>query len=64
LLTPAQWEKERLRKPHKAYDLKVDAEELVEKAEEIRKKLKELADQHRKMRKAEEKRGAPEAMYV
>jgi len=44
--------------------LEVDTEELLEKAEAIKKKLEELADQHGKMRKADEKRGAPEAMYV
>ena len=48
----------------RVHDLEVDMKELLEKAEEIRKKLKELADQHRKMRKAEEKRGAPVAMCV
>jgi len=45
-------------------DPEVDTKELLKKAEEIKKKLKELVDQHRKMRKAEEKRGAPEAMCV
>jgi len=49
---------------NRVYDLEVDTKELLEKAEELKKKLKELVDQHRKMRKAEEKRGAPEAMYV
>jgi uncharacterized protein len=49
---------------NKVYGLEVDTKELLEKAEEIKKKLKELADRHRKMRKAEEKRGAPEEMYV
>lgn len=49
---------------NRVYDPEVDTKELLEKAEEIKKKLKELADQHRKMRKAEGKRGALEAVYV
>ena len=49
---------------NRVYDLEVDTKEPLKKAEEIKKKLKEFADQHRKLRKAEEKRGAPEAMYV
>ena len=48
----------------RVHDLEVDTEEPLEKTEEIRKKLEELVDLHRKMRKAEEKRGAPEAIYV
>jgi len=49
---------------NRVHGLEVDTKELLEKAEEIKKKLKEWADEHPKMRKAEEKRGAPEAMYV
>jgi predicted ATP-grasp superfamily ATP-dependent carboligase len=46
------------------YGLKVDTKELLNKAEEIKKKLKEVAQRHRRMRKAEEKRGVPEKIYV
>lgn len=46
------------------YDLKVETEPLLKKAEEIKQKLKEVAKRHRRMRKAEEKRGVPENIYV
>lgn len=46
------------------YDLKVNTKELLSKAEEIKQKLKEVAERHRRMRKAEEKRGIPEKIYV
>ena len=46
------------------YGLKVDTKELLNKAEEIKQKLKEMAQRHQRMRKAEEKRGVPEKIYV
>ena len=46
------------------YDLNVDTNELLSKAEDIRQRLKEVAKRHQKMRKAEEKRGLPESIYV
>ena len=49
---------------NRIYHLEVDTKKLLEKVEEIKRKLKELVDQHRKMRKAEAKRGVPEAMYI
>ncbi|MFP3985275.1 MAG: proteasome assembly chaperone family protein [Candidatus Bathyarchaeia archaeon] len=46
------------------YDLNVDTKQLLDKAEEIKQRLKEVAQRHQKMRKAEEKRGVPERFYV
>lgn len=46
------------------YGLEVDTKELLNKAEEIKQKLKEVAQRHQRMRKAEEKRGIPEKIYV
>lgn len=49
---------------NKVYDLKISTTELLKEASEIRGKLREIAERHRKMRRAEEKRGIPERMYV
>ncbi|MBE0512534.1 proteasome assembly chaperone family protein [Candidatus Bathyarchaeota archaeon] len=46
------------------YDLHVDTENLLKEAEKIKQKLKEVAEHHRRMRKAEERRGVPESSYV
>ncbi len=46
------------------YGLKVDTKELFTRAEEIKQNLKEVADSHKKMRQAEEKRGVPERVYI
>jgi uncharacterized protein len=46
------------------YDLNVDTKELLSRAEEIKKQLKEVAKGHQRMRKAEERSGKPEGMYV
>ncbi len=46
------------------YDLDVDREELLNKAEKIKQRLKSVARRHQKMRQAEEKRGIPENIYV
>jgi len=46
------------------YNLKVGTEELSKKAEEIKQKLKEVAEQHQAMRKAEEVRGLPDRVYI
>lgn len=48
----------------RVYDLKIDAGELLRKTGEIRQKLKEVADRHQKLRKAEEKSGLPDNIYV
>lgn len=53
-----------IRALNKVYNLKVDTTDLLKKASEIKEKLREIAERHRKMRKAEEKRGLPERMYV
>jgi uncharacterized protein len=49
---------------NKIYDLKVDTVGLTEKAQEIRQRLKEVAKRHQRMRKAEERSGIPESIYV
>lgn len=49
---------------NQVYDLNVNTEDLLEKAGEIKHKLKEVAERRRKMRKAEEKSGVPESAYV
>lgn len=46
------------------YNLNVDREELLSKAEKIKHRLEEVAKRHQKMRQAEEKRGVPENIYV
>jgi uncharacterized protein len=46
------------------YGLKVGTKELLNKADEIKQKLKEVAQRHQRMRKAEEKKGLPEEVYV
>jgi uncharacterized protein len=46
------------------YTLKVDTQELVDQAEEIKLQLKELAQRHQKMRNAEETKGVPERLYA
>jgi uncharacterized protein len=46
------------------YDIDVDREELLNKAEKIKQRLKSVARRHQKMRQAEEKRGIPENIYV
>ena len=48
----------------KVYGLKIDTKALLDSAEEIREKLKEVAERHQKMRKAEERSGIPESIYV
>jgi uncharacterized protein len=48
----------------KAYGLKIDTKALTDSAEEIKEKLKEVAERHQKMRKAEERSGVPESIYV
>ncbi|NIP66643.1 hypothetical protein GWN63_00885 [Candidatus Bathyarchaeota archaeon] len=49
---------------NRVYDLEIDTESLLDRAEQIRRKLKEVAKRHKKMREAEEKRGVPERIYV
>jgi uncharacterized protein len=46
------------------YGLNVETKELVDKAEEIKKKLNEVVQKQMKMKKAEEKSGLPESFYV
>jgi uncharacterized protein len=46
------------------YGIKVDTKELLTDEVKIKRKLKEIADNHHKMVKAEEKRGAPERLYL
>ncbi len=46
------------------YGLKIDTKELFTRAEEIKQNLREVADSHKKMREAEEKRGVPERVYI
>lgn len=46
------------------YNLKINTEALLNQAEEIKEKLMEIAERHQRMRKAEEKRGVPEKIYV
>jgi uncharacterized protein len=42
---------------NKVYDLNVDTEKRVNKAEEIKQKLKQVAERHRKLSVDEERRG-------
>lgn len=49
---------------NRIYNLKVDIKELLNKAEEIKQRLQDLAERHRKMREAEEKSGVPERVYI
>lgn len=49
---------------HTVYGLNVDAGELLDKAKEIRKKLEEVAENYRRMRKSETRRGTPEGVYT
>jgi uncharacterized protein len=49
---------------NKVYNLDIDTKDLVEKAEEIKQKLKILSKRHEKMRKAEERDGRPEELYI
>lgn len=49
---------------NRIYSLDVDTEDLMERAEEIKQKLKEVAERRRRMKKAEEKRGMPESSYI
>lgn len=46
------------------YDRRIDTEQLLEKAEEIKQKLKEVAQRHQRKRRAEERTGRPEALYI
>jgi uncharacterized protein len=46
------------------YGLGVDTKILTTRAEEIKRKLKEVAESGQKMRQAEEKRGIPERVYI
>ncbi len=49
---------------NRIYDLKIDTKELLTRTGEIQQKLREVADRHQKLRKAEEKIGLPENIYV
>lgn len=53
-----------IRTINKVYGLDVNTERLLEKAEDIKQKLEEVAQRRRKMRKAEKKKGVPESSYV
>lgn len=46
------------------YSLDVDAADLLGKAKDLKQKLKTIAERHRRMRSAEEKRGDIEGTYV
>jgi uncharacterized protein len=46
------------------YDLSIDTKVLLQKAEEIRQKLKEVAKRHERMKKVEQKRGDSEETYI
>ena len=46
------------------YGLKIDTKALLDSAGEIRERLKEVAERHQRMRKAEERKGIPESIYV
>jgi uncharacterized protein len=46
------------------YNLDIDTEKLRTKAEKIKQQLKELVKKQRRMRKAEEKTGVPDRIYV
>ncbi|KUO42884.1 MAG: hypothetical protein APU95_04635 [Hadesarchaea archaeon YNP_N21] len=48
---------------NKVYNLNVDTSELLERGKEIEQKLMEIADRYKMMKKVEEERGRPEAMY-
>lgn len=49
---------------NQVYDFKINTDSLLEKAEEIKQKLKEIAKRRRRLRKAERKKGIPEGSYV
>lgn len=49
---------------NKVYGLNIDTDDLIAKAGKIKQRLKELASKHRRMRKAEEKKGVPDQIYV
>jgi uncharacterized protein len=49
---------------NKVYDLNIDTEKLGAQAEKIKQRLKEFARKQRRMRKAEEKKGVPDQIYV
>lgn len=48
---------------NKAYDLEIDTSELLSKAKDIKKRLKEVAQQYRRARRSERKREVPEGIY-
>jgi uncharacterized protein len=49
---------------NKVYDLKINTEDLLDRAEEIKRKLEETARGLQRMRRDEEPSGGPEALYV
>jgi len=49
---------------NKTYGMDIDVKELLKKADEIKRKLKEVAEAHRRMRRAEEKSGMAERIYT
>jgi predicted ATP-grasp superfamily ATP-dependent carboligase len=42
----------------------IDTQSLLEKADDIKRKLKEVAQRAQAMRRSEERRGTPEALYA
>jgi len=56
---------ELIRTLNNVYDLNIALDDLVDKANEIRKRLRRVVESHHKMRKAEEKRrGIPQGVYI
>jgi len=49
---------------NKVYNFGISTEELRTKAGKIKQQLKELAERHQRMRKAEERKGVPDHIYV
>jgi uncharacterized protein len=49
---------------NKVYDLNIATQDLLDKAKEIKKKLKETAQRLQSMRRTEERVGTPESLYV
>lgn len=49
---------------NRVYDLNIDTQVLLKKAEEIKQKLKQVAKRHQRTRKAEEKTGDSEEHYI
>jgi predicted ATP-grasp superfamily ATP-dependent carboligase len=46
------------------YNMHIDTQSLLEKADDIKRKLKEVAQRAQAMRRSEERRGTPEALYA